>query len=64
MERSQRRLDSDPQLQQAFQEVIRYGRCPDSLSFSRLRALGMAVGESYRRVQPRCRLYSEFFKED
>jgi serine/threonine-protein kinase len=51
----------DATLAQAFQKVLRAGRCDDERLFDGLLALGLVRGLTEDRVEPRYKLYKDYF---
>jgi hypothetical protein len=54
-------LQNNKELKEELRQVFQQGTCQDEMSFQRLRAAGLIVGDSRNTSQIRCRLYHEYF---
>jgi hypothetical protein len=49
-------------LKESLRQILRHQKCDDEMHFLRLRAVGLIKGETRDKVEMRCRLYEEYFK--
>jgi len=56
------RLQRDPVLKRALEDILKKGICERDTDFQRLKAAGLVSGASCRRAQMRCGLYDRYFR--
>ena len=56
-------LQEQPELRDAMKRVLRDNSCDDEAVFQRLLAAGLVKGEHRGAVEPRCRLYRDYFRK-
>lgn len=55
-------LQHNAPLKESLRQILRQQKCDDEMHFLRLRAVGLIKGETRDKVEMRCRLYEEYFK--
>jgi hypothetical protein len=55
-------LQRNPDLKESLRQILRHQKCDDEMHFLRLSAVGLIKGETREKVEMRCRLYEEYFK--